>query len=52
MEQEDEKVTLELIDKLEKAQMDFVEDLDRANKRLERTLKANGTIADIEEFEK
>lgn len=52
MEKADEKVTLELIDKLEKAQMDFVEDLDRANERLERTLESNGTVADIEEFEK
>ena len=52
MQKEDEKVTLELIDKLEKAQMDFVEDLDRANERLERTFKADGTISDIEDLEK
>jgi len=52
MEKEDEKVTLELIDKLEKAQMDFVEDLDRANQRLERTFRADGTITDIEDLEK
>jgi hypothetical protein len=51
MEEADEKVTLELIDDLEKAQMDFTKDLTRAQERLERTLTSNGTVADFEALE-